>query len=215
MIDWISQYIDYVLHLDKHLVALIQFFGIWTYVILFAIVFLECGLILTPFLPGESLLFAVGSISALGVINVHWLFILLTIAAVSGGFVNYYTGMWLGERFIKTRLPKFTPYLDRAHKFYTKHGGKTILIARLIPIIRTFAPFVAGAANMRHATFAFYNISGGIAWIGVFLYLSYFFGNIPVIKEHFSYVIIGIVIVSVLPILIEFIRHRKRVKHES
>ena len=179
----ISQLVDFVLHLDVHLNEIIQNFGIWTYLILFLIIFLETGVVITPFLPGDSLLFAAGSFAALGSLNVWVLFITLTFAAILGDTINYWIGHFIGPkafggniRFLKKE------YLDRTHDFYEKHGGKTIILARFIPIIRTFAPFVAGIGAMNYSRFIVYNVVGAILWVALFTFGGYFFGNLPFVK---------------------------------
>jgi membrane-associated protein len=192
--EFIRTLIDFFLHLDQHLGELISNYGVWTYLILFLIIFCETGLVVTPFLPGDSLLFAAGTFAALGHLNVFWLFVILTVAAIIGDTVNY----WLGH------------YVERTHEFYEKYGGKTIIIARFIPIIRTFAPFVAGIGNMTYWRFITYNVVGGIVWVAVCVFAGYFFGNIPVVKRNFSLVILAIIFISVLPIIIEYVRHRSR-----
>jgi membrane-associated protein len=202
--------IDLVLHLDKHLGALIQSYGLLTYVILFLIIFCETGLVVTPFLPGDSLLFAAGSFAALGVLNPWALFLLLSVAAIAGDSLNYAIGHNLGARILarNNRLIK-KEHLDRTHQFYEKYGGKTIVIARFVPIVRTLAPFVAGLGSMTYGRFLFYNISGGLLWITSLTAAGYFFGQVPLVKRNFSLVIIAIVILSVLPAVIEVIRHRR------
>jgi membrane-associated protein len=202
--------IDFIINIDKHLSELISAYGTLTYFILFAIIFAETGLVITPFLPGDSLLFAAGTFAALGSIDVYILFVLLCIAAIVGDTVNYWVGHYIGPRVFKEnrRFIK-KEYLERTHAFYEKHGGKTIIIARFIPIIRTFAPFVAGVGAMTYSKFILYNVSGGILWIGSFLFLGYFFGNIPFVRSNFSLVILAIIILSVLPGVFEYFRHKK------
>jgi len=212
-IDLVKGAVDIFLHLDKHLGEIISHYGTWTYAILFIIIFCETGLVVTPFLPGDSLLFAVGTFSALGVLNVHTAFVLLAIAAVLGDTVNYWIGNKLGHkvfnqnyRFLKRE------YLERTHKFYEKHGGKTIIIARFVPIVRTFAPFVAGIGEMTYFKFISYNIFGGILWVALFVYGGYFFGNIPIIKQNFSIVAVVIILLSIVPIIIEFLKKKRTAK---
>jgi len=204
-------FIDLFVHLDEHLNAIFVQYGMWTYAILFLIIFCETGLVVTPFLPGDSLLFAVGALSAAGGLHVGGLFVLLAIAAILGDTVNYWIGNYIGPRAFtgNVRFLK-KEYLDRTHRFYEKHGGKTIILARFMPIIRTFAPFVAGIGSMTYARFFSYNVIGGIVWVGGFLFAGYFFGNIPFVKHNFEYVIMGIIFVSVLPPVIEFLRHRRQ-----
>lgn len=210
--QYIAAYTEYVLHLNAHLPALFSAYGAWVYLIVFVIIFLECGIILTPFLPGESLLFALGATAATGYLNVNLIALILIIAAVLGGFVNYAIGLALGKKlFLPDKPSSFKKHIQkhikRTHVFYEKHGAMTIMIARLIPIIRTYAPFVAGMARMNFLLFFIYNIIGGIAWIVLFIYISFFFGNLPIIKQHFSLIILAIICVSVIPITIEIIRH--------
>lgn len=207
--ELISQLVDFILHLDVHLNEIIQNFGIWTYLILFLIIFLETGVVITPFLPGDSLLFAAGSFAALGSLNVWVLFITLTFAAILGDTINYWIGHYVGPkafsgniRFLKKE------YLDRTHEFYEKHGGKTIILARFIPIIRTFAPFVAGIGAMNYSRFLVYNVVGAVLWVSIFTFGGYFFGNLPFIKENFTLVILAIILISVLPGVVEFLRER-------
>lgn len=208
--ELIHQAIDIVLHLDKHLVGLIHDYGIWTYGILFLIVFCETGLVVTPFLPGDSLLFAAGALSASGALDVHLIFLLLAIAAIAGDTVNYWLGHYIGPKVFQQPDSRFfkKEYLDRTHRFYEKHGGKTIILARFIPIIRTFAPFVAGIGEMNYAKFISYNVIGGLAWVFLFVYGGYFFGNIPIVKQNFTLVILAIIVISVLPGVYEYIRHK-------
>lgn len=209
--DWVMQFVDLFLHLDVHLSRIIAQYGTWTYLILFLIVFCETGLIVTPFLPGDSLLFAAGAFAGLGALDPTLLFLLLTAAAIIGDTVNYWVGSYGGTR-------AFTPnsrflrqeYLDRTHAFYERHGGKTIILARFVPIIRTFAPFVAGLGRMTYAKFLAYNVIGAVAWVGIFVFGGFFFGNLPAVKENFTLVILAIIALSVLPIALETIRARRR-----
>ena len=201
---------DFILHIDRHLGEIIADYGQATYIILFAIIFLETGLVVTPFLPGDSLLFAAGAFAATGSLNVAALFALLAAAAIIGDTVNYWIGHRIGPRVFQEAVPFLKrEYLVRTQRFYDKHGGKTIFLARFIPIIRTFAPFVAGIGEMTYSRFISYNVIGGIAWIGIFIFGGYFFGNLPVIKNNFTLVIIAIVILSVLPGVIEYLRQRR------
>ncbi len=208
--DLIRQFIDYFLHLDVHLTELIRDYGGWTYGILFAIIFCETGLVVTPFLPGDSLLFATGALAAGGAMNVAFLWVLLCVAAVLGDSVNYAIGKAVGTRVFKpdARVLK-TEYLRRTEEFYARYGGKTIIIARFIPIVRTYAPFVAGACSMNYAKFITYNIVGGVVWITGFLFAGYFFGNIPAVKDNFGLVIIVIILLSVLPGVFEYFKSRR------
>lgn len=207
--EFIKYLIDLFLHLDKHLNEIIQQYGVITYVILFFVIFAETGFVFTPFLPGDSLLFAAGTFAALGSFNVNILFAILAIAAVLGDTINYWIGHFLGVKLFD-KYPRILKkeYLDRTHKFYEKHGGITIIIARFIPIVRTFAPFVAGIGSMSYSKFIAYNIIGGVAWCALFVYAGYFFGNISFVKNNFSIVIITIVFISILPGIIEFLRHK-------
>ncbi len=213
--ELITYFFDLLIHLDRHLNTIIQFFGVWTYVIVFLVIFCETGLVVTPILPGDSLLFALGTFAALGSLEIELLVVLLIVAAVAGDTVNYAVGRYVGPRVFHQKGGRFfkQEYLDRTHKFYEKHGGKTIFLARFIPIIRTFAPFVAGIGGMAYSRFIFYNISGGISWIIFFTLGGYYFGNIPLVKQNFTLVILAIIIVSILPGVIEFFRQRALSKH--
>jgi membrane-associated protein len=205
----ISNLVDFILHLDVHLNTIIQNFGIWTYLILFLIIFLETGIVVTPFLPGDSLLFAAGSFAALGSLNPIALFLILTAAAILGDTVNYWIGHYIGPRAFSGNIRFLKKeYLDRTHGFYEKHGGKTIILARFIPIIRTFAPFVAGIGAMTYPSFFFYNVIGAIAWVGLFVFGGYFFGNLQFVKDNFTIVIMAIIVISVLPGVFEFLREK-------
>lgn len=197
--------IDFVLHIDQHLIELTQTYGLWIYAILFLIVFCETGLVVTPFLPGDSLLFAAGAVAALGGMNVHIAAALLLAAAVIGDAVNFAIGKYFGEKlFAKPDSRVFKrEYLDKTHAFYEKYGGKTIILARFVPIVRTFAPFVAGMGNMHYGRFIRYNIIGALMWVGLLTYAGYFFGELPVVKNNFGLVVIGIIVVSVLPMAVE------------
>jgi membrane-associated protein len=215
--EFLMQALDYFRHMDAHLADLLREYGGWTYAILFLIIFCETGLVVTPFLPGDSLLFAAGAVVATAnsqpgapALNIFLLWFFLVIAAVVGDSVNYQIGRWLGLRVFKedARVMK-TEYLRRTEAFYAKHGGKTIILARFIPIVRTYAPFVAGASRMDYPRFLSFNIIGGVIWITLFLFAGYFFGNIPVIQKNFEYVVIGIILVSVVPVLIEWMKNRR------
>jgi membrane-associated protein len=202
--------IDLFLHLDQHLSEVISRYGIWTHLILFLIVFAETGLVVTPFLPGDSLLFAAGTFAALGSLDLGLLVVLLIGAAIIGDTVNYWVGAWIGPRAFSGNIKLLRKdYLDRTHAFYEKHGGKTIIIARFVPIIRTFAPFVAGVGAMSYPRFITYNIVGAVLWVGLFVPAGYFFGNIPVVRENFTLVILAIIAISVLPIALEAIKARR------
>ncbi|MEN6373383.1 MAG: DedA family protein [Smithella sp.] len=208
--DIIIYLIDFFVHLDKYLPVIVQSFGIWAYVIIFMVIFCETGLVVTPILPGDSLLFALGSIAALGALNLELLLILLCLAAIAGNMVNYTIGHFLGPKVFHYEDNRFfkKEYLVKTHQFYEKYGGITIIITRFMPIVRTFAPFVAGIGAMTYPKFTLYNIVGGIAWVCTFLLGGYFFGNIPSVKNNFGVVIIAIVIVSIMPAFIEYWRRR-------
>jgi len=205
--------IDFILHIDKYLETIISNYGLWTYGILFVVIFCETGLVITPFLPGDSLLFAAGTFAAKGWLSPHLLFILIASAAILGDTVNYWIGHFVGPRVFteKVRFLK-KEYLDRTHSFYEKHGGKTIILARFIPIIRTFAPFVAGVGAMTYSKFILYNIVGALLWTALFVYAGYFFGSIQFINDNFSIVVIAIIIISVIPIIFEVIRNSRKKK---
>jgi membrane-associated protein len=215
MADVLLTFVDLFLHLDRHLADILQYFGVWTYVLIFLVIFCETGLVVTPVLPGDSLLFALGAFAAnpylKGPLDLGWLFIILSVAAVAGDTVNYSIGHCIGPRVFHNGKYRFLKkeYLERTHRFYEMHGGKTIVSARFIPIIRTFAPFVAGIGAMTYSRFISYNVIGGISWIGIFIFGGYFFGNLPAIKNNFTLVIIAIVILSVLPGVIEYVRQRR------
>jgi membrane-associated protein len=201
--------VDLFVHLDKYLDIAIRQYGILTYAILFFVIFAETGFVFTPFLPGDSLLFAAGTLSVISVLNVHYLFILLVLAAVTGNSSNYLVGHLIGEKIFQ-KYPRFLKkeYLDRTHEFYEKHGGVTVIITRFVPIIRTFAPFVAGVGSMTFTRFSVYNITGGALWVALFIYGGYFFGNIPLVKNNFSIVTIAIILISILPAVIEYFRRK-------
>jgi len=207
----VTQLIDVFVHLDAYLHVVIQQYGAWTYLRLFVVVFLETGVVVTPFLPGDSLLFAAGAFAAAGSLEVGWVFGLLFVAAVLGDTVNYRIGYSVGPRAFHGQNRFFKrEHLDRTHQFYERHGGKTIVIARFIPIIRTFAPFVAGIGRMSYGQFVVYNIGGGLLWTVLFVFGGYYFGNLPVVKRHFTLVILAIIIISVLPAGLEFLRNYRR-----
>ena len=203
--------VDLFLHLDVHLSSVITQYGAWTYALLFVVIFVETGLVVTPFLPGDSLIFAAGTFAALGSLNLWLLFVLLAVAAVLGDTVNYWIGHYLGERAYNIKWVK-REYLERTQRFFEKHGGKTIFLARFVPIVRTFAPFVAGIGRMSYSYFISYNIFGGIVWVALFTFAGYFFGNIPFIRDHFSVVILAIVLISVVPMAIEAIKAQRESK---
>jgi membrane-associated protein len=208
--DLLRSVIDLFLHLDQHLSRIIADYGVWTHLILFLIVFAETGLVVTPFLPGDSLLFAAGTFAALGSLDLWLLVVLLIAAAILGDTVNYWVGAWVGPRAFSGNV-KFLrkDYLDRTHAFYEKHGGKTVILARFVPIIRTFAPFVAGVGAMSYPKFIMYNVVGAVLWVGLFVPAGYFFGNIPTVRKNFTLVILAIIALSVVPIALEAIRARR------
>jgi len=201
---------DLLVHLDRHLAVLLQQYGAWVYLLLFAIIFCETGLVVTPFLPGDSLLFIAGALAAGGDIDVHLLALLLVAAAALGNTVNYSIGRFLGPKVFHWEESRFfnRRALDRAHAFYEKHGGKTIVITRFVPILRTFAPFVAGIARMTYLNFTAYNLAGAFAWVLSLLYAGYWFGNVPFVKQNLTWVILGIVVLSVTPLAFEYVRQR-------
>jgi membrane-associated protein len=208
--DLLPRIIDLFLHLDQHLGQLISQYGTWTHLILFLIVFCETGLVVTPFLPGDSLLFAAGTFAALGALDLWLVVLLLIIAAIAGDTVNYWIGAYIGPRAFTGDIRFLRKeYLDRTHAFYEKHGGKTIILARFVPIIRTFAPFVAGVGAMSYPKFIVYNVVGAVLWVGLFVLGGYFFGNITVVRENFTLVILAIIAISVLPIVVEALRARR------
>ncbi len=205
--DLLHRMVDLFLHLDQHLGQLISEYGTWTHLILFMIVFCETGLVITPFLPGDSLLFAAGTFAALGALDLWLIVVLLIIAAIIGDTVNYWVGSYIGPRAFRGDIRFLRKeYLDRTHAFYERHGGKTIIMARFIPIIRTFAPFVAGVGAMSYGRFLTYNVVGAVLWVGLFVLGGYFFGNITVVRDNFTLVILAIIAISVLPIAVEALR---------
>lgn len=204
--------LDYFLHLDEILPEITRNYGTWTYGILFLIIFLETGVVVTPFLPGDSLLFAAGAVAALdnSGLNVAFLFVLLSIAAVLGDTANYWIGHTIGPRAFSGNIPFLKKeYLERTHQFYEKYGGKAIVLARFVPIVRTFAPFVAGIGSMNYSRFIFYNILGGVLWCAIFIFLGYFFGNLPFVKKNFELVIIVIILISLLPPVVEYFQSKR------
>jgi membrane-associated protein len=209
--DLLKKFVDLFLHLDTHLSQVIAQYGTGTYLILFLIVFCETGLVVTPFLPGDSLLFAAGTFAALGQLDLWLMMLLLAAAAVLGDTVNYWVGSAIGPRAFSGELRFLKKeHLDRTHAFYEKHGGKTIILARFVPIVRTFAPFVAGVGTMSYRHFLLYNIAGAVLWVGLLVPAGYFFGNIPVVRENFTMVILAIVALSVMPVAVEALRGRRR-----
>jgi membrane-associated protein len=209
--ELINKILDVALHLDKYLSAIIQQYGLWTYAILFVVIFIETGFVVMPFLPGDSLLFAAGTFAALGSIKVGWLILVLAAAAVIGDTVNYWVGHFVGPKVFHKEKARFfkKEHLERTHAFYEKHGGKTIIIARFVPIIRSFAPFVAGIGRMSYGRFVAYNVIGGVGWVVLLVGAGYFFGNIPFVKKNFSLAILAIIAISTVPIVTEYLRHRK------
>lgn len=203
--------VNFILHIGDHLQELVNNYGNWIYAILFAIVFCETGLVVLPFLPGDSMLFAAGTIAAVGDMNIFVLMGLLIVAAILGDFVNFEIGKHFGQKLFSNPNSKIfkQSYLQKTHDYYERYGGRTIIIARFIPIVRTFAPFVGGMGNMNYAQFARYNIVGAVLWVVSFTTLGYFFGQLPFVKEHFSWIMIAIIVFSVVPMIVEIIRHRK------
>jgi len=210
--DLITTLIEYILHIDKHLFDLCTNYGVWVYAILFVVVFCETGLVITPFLPGDSLLFAVGSLAAINALDVWTASILLIAAAIIGDTVNYWIGHYVGPKVFHEEHSRFLnkEYLQRTHAFYEKHGGKTIIIARFLPIIRTFAPFVAGIGSMTYRRFILFNVVGGVAWVLLFVSAGYFFGGIPIVKNNFSLVILALILIPGIPSVVEFVRFKLR-----
>jgi membrane-associated protein len=208
--DIITQLIDFFLHIDEHLNELIAAYGLWTYLILFAIVFFETGIVVTPFLPGDSLLFAAGAFAASGSLEVGVLLVLLMAAAIIGDSVNYYIGSRVGTKVFQRDDVRFLNkrHLERTHAFYERHGGKTIIIARFVPIVRTFAPFVAGIGSMSYGKFLTYNVVGAVLWVSIFVVGGYLFGNLPFVEDNFSIIIVVIVLISVMPAVVEYLRQR-------
>ena len=207
-----SEILNLFLHLDEVLPKVTQAYGAWTYALLFLIIFLETGVVITPFLPGDSLLFAAGALTAIEAsgLNVVFLFVLLSIAAILGDTVNYWIGHAIGPRAFSGNVRFLKKeYLERTHQFYEKYGGKAIVLARFVPIVRTFAPFVAGVGSMTYSRFIFYNVFGGILWCALFIFAGYFFGNLPFVKENFELVVIAIIFLSLLPPIIEFVQNRR------
>ena len=209
--EFFSFIIDFILHIDQHLTELAAQYGVWIYGILFLIIFCETGLVVMPLLPGDSLLFAAGSIAAIGKMNIHLMVVLLIIAAILGDAVNFMIGKYFGEKLFANPNSKIfkQSHLQKTQQFYAKHGGKTIILARFIPIVRTFAPFVAGMGHMTYHHFLAYNVIGGVLWVTLFSYLGYFFGNLPIVKDNLSLVLVAIIVLSVLPAIVEIIRHKR------
>jgi membrane-associated protein len=212
---WIPElfhlFVDFILHLDKHLVELLTQFGPWIYVILFLIIFAETGFVVTPFLPGDSLLFVAGAIAASGALDVNLLAFTLVVAAIGGNMVNYGIGRWLGKRFFKEGGSRWLNprHLDKAHAFYEEHGGKAVIISRFLPIVRTYIPFVAGLGAMEPGRFTLFNVAGAVLWVGSLTYAGFFFGNIPWIKGNLTAIIVGIIVVSLVPVVVAWLKSRK------
>lgn len=208
--EFLLSFIDIILHIDKYMNQVVSQYGAWTYLILFCVIFCETGFVVTPFLPGDSLLFATGALCGAGFLDPLYIFLLLATAAIGGDNVNYWIGRWVGPAIFEREKLRLInkKHLEKAHAFYEKHGGKTIVIARFVPIIRTFAPFVAGIARMTYIKYIAYSVSGGVFWIGFFTFIGYFFGNLPVVKRNFSVAIYVIIVLSIMPGLIEYLRHR-------
>lgn len=212
--EFLQQALNIFLHVDEYLAQIVAQLGVWTYVLLFIVIFCETGLVVTPFLPGDSLLFAAGAIAAIAPeLNIWILLIVLSVAAILGDTVNYWIGHWVGPRAFsgKVRFLK-KEYMDRTHAFYEKHGGKTIILARFVPIVRTFAPFVAGVGAMTYSKFLFYNVVGGLLWVFLFTLLGYYFGNLPFVQENFELVVIAIIGISVMPMIWEFAAEKMRAR---
>jgi membrane-associated protein len=212
----IQHFIEIILHLDKYLGQIITDYGTLTYLFLFFVIFMETGFVITPFLPGDSLIFAAGTLAGLGYLNIGLLYIVLCAAAILGDTVNYWIGHYIGPRAFSGNIRFLKKdYIDRTHVFFEKYGGKTIIIARFIPIIRTFAPFVAGVGAMTYPKFILYNVVGGMAWVALFLFGGYFFGNLPFVQNNFSFVLLAIILISVSPAVIEIIRNRQENRKQT
>lgn len=207
--DIIMNLVNFILHIDTHLVQLLATYGMATYAIIFGIIFIETGLVLTPFLPGDSLLFAAGAMSAIGSFNIWIILPLIILAAIAGDNSNYWIGHFFGEKMIANpKIPIRKEHIEKTQRFFEKYGKKTIILARFVPIVRTFTPFVAGVGKMNYRTFLPFDIAGGIAWVSIFILAGFFFGNIPSIKHNFSLVIIAIILVSVVPMVVEAVKHK-------
>ena len=209
--ELIKKILDIALHLDRYLSAIIQQYGLWTYVILFAVIFIETGFVVMPFLPGDSLLFAAGTFAALKAFKIGWLILVLAAAAIIGDTVNYWVGHFLGPKVFNKEKTRFfkKEHLDRTHAFFEKYGGKTIIIARFVPIVRSFAPLVAGIGRMSYGKFIAFNVIGGVGWVVLLVGAGYFFGNIPIVRKNFSLAILAIIALSTVPVVTEYLRHRK------
>ena len=210
--ELVSTFLDIVLHLDRHLVAMVQEYGLWVYAILFAIIFSETGFVVTPFLPGDSLLFVAGAIAASGAMDVNLLAFALAVAAIAGNMVNYAVGRWFGKRFFNDRGSRWLnpKHLEKAHAFYEHHGGKAVIISRFLPIVRTYIPFVAGLGAMDPGRFTAFNVAGGVLWVASLIYAGFFFGNIPWIKGNLTLIIVGIIVVSLVPVVWAWLKSRKQ-----
>lgn len=208
----ITGLIDFILHIDRHLVEIIMVYGTWTYFVLFLIIFSETGFVVTPFLPGDSLLFVIGALGASKALNFKLALILLMLAAVGGNILNYFIGKLIGQKLLGMKNSRIIKkeYLYKTQAFYKRHGGKAMILSRFLPIIRTFAPFVAGLGKMSFPRFFIYNFIGGVSWVMLFMFTGFFFGNIPVVKHNFTYVIFGIIFISMMPTLIPYIRSKRR-----
>jgi membrane-associated protein len=217
LIELIKKLFDIAIHLDRYVVDIINQYGLWTYLILFVVIFSETGFVVTPFFPGDSLLFAVGALAAIGNLNIWGLFLLLSLAAFLGNITNYWIGSKVGPGVFKKEKGRFfnKEYLDKTHRFYEKYGSLTIIVARFMPFIRTFAPFVAGIGRMTYARFLVYSLAGSLLWVSLFLFGGYFFGNIPVIKKNFSLVIVAIILISVVPAAVSVLRKKGQKKTGS
>ncbi|MBK7423105.1 MAG: DedA family protein [Propionivibrio sp.] len=209
--EYLATFIDIILHLDKHLAVLVQQYGVWIYAILFAIIFSETGFVVTPFLPGDSLLFVAGALAALGGMDIGVLIAVLIAAAVLGNMLNYQIGRYLGPKVFNWESSRFfnKEALEKTHAYYEKHGGKTLVISRFLPLFRTFAPFVAGIGAMSYSRFTFFNLIGAISWVGSLTLAGYFFGNLPWVQQNLTAVILGIIVVSLIPVFIGWLQHRK------
>ncbi|MBI1395139.1 MAG: DedA family protein [Betaproteobacteria bacterium] len=209
--EWMPQLADLIMHVDRHLLEFVRDYGAWIYALLFIVIFCETGLVVTPFLPGDSLLFVAGALAATGEMNVHVLVLLLVLAAILGDSVNFGVGRWIGPRVFRMEDSWFfnRKHLERAHAFYERHGGKTIVLARFVPIVRTYAPFVAGVGAMDYRRFIAFNVGGALLWVVLLTYCGYVFGNIPFVKNNISKVLLGIIVLSVLPIVVEYLRARR------
>lgn len=212
--EFLQTFIDLVLHLDKHLAFLVQNYGVWIYAILFLIIFAETGLVVTPFLPGDSLLFVAGTLAALGGMDVRWLMATLIVAAILGDTVNYWVGQFAGPKLFRRDDSRLLnkAHLARTQQFFARHGGKTIVLARFIPIVRTFAPFVAGMGRMAYPRFLAYNVAGAVFWVVSFVLGGYFFGNLPAVKQNLSWVLLAIIVISLMPVAVEYWRARRGAK---